>query len=106
MSKTDYPLFDCLTEKKHLQAEAAAMRQALEAVMWASLETGQTYCQWCAVSEGEQHLSDCQGNNALAADVGREMLERLERAERERDEARAALAAIHEFQLETLKMGK
>ena len=75
-------LMEKLAEIEQLQAEAATLREALEAVMWASLESGHVYCQWCAVSEGEEHLSDCQGNNALSGVGGRELPERLERAER------------------------
>jgi hypothetical protein len=59
---------DLLVEVERLQAEAAALREALEAVMW----EGELYCSWCAVNKGEEHLSFCQGYNALAADAGRE----------------------------------
>ena len=109
-------LMEKLAEIEQLQAKAAAMRGALEAVMWASLESGHVYCQWCAVSEGEEHLSDCEGHNALSADAGRELLERLRivqaqrddqneqirQLERERDEARRALTAVHEIRLAIL----
>jgi GH25 family lysozyme M1 (1,4-beta-N-acetylmuramidase) len=83
MSKADCNANEALklrAEVEQLEAQAAAMREALEAVMWDELETGAKYCIWCAVTFGSDHLSDCQGNNALAADVGRVPLEASEAA--------------------------
>jgi hypothetical protein len=75
MSKADCNANEALklrAEVEQLEAQAAAMREALE--------TGAKYCIWCAVTFGSDHLSDCQGNNALAADVGRVPLEASEAA--------------------------
>lgn len=70
-----------LAEVERLQAEAAALREALEAVRWIEHDEGFVYCPWCGVSPSETHLSDCQGEKALTTDAGRPFLERLRRNE-------------------------
>lgn len=68
-----------LTSIKRLQAEAAALREALRAVEWSAAG----FCLWCD-SRQWRHESDCQRQLALTTDAGREILERLRRAEAER----------------------
>jgi len=80
-----------LDEIERLQAQAAAMRGALEATL-----DEMTACSVCSAPVIEKVEA------ALAADAGHELLERLRRAERERDEAQAALAAVHDLQLAIL----
>jgi len=79
-----------LAEVTRLQAEAAAMRKALEEIQ----DEAETDLDRDII------LTACQ--SALATDVGREPLERLRRAEGERDEARRALTAVHDSQLAIL----
>lgn len=75
-----YPLFDCRDELEQLKAEAAAMREALEAI--AKTETGYTEGDFatscdCAYCLDMQEVAE----KALAADAGRKLLERLRLAE-------------------------
>lgn len=75
-----------------LEAQAAALREALEAVEWVTLEPdelpGCPFCRrtgpcWDAQGnkEGGVHEPDCHVAAALASDAGRQLLERLRKAE-------------------------
>jgi chaperonin cofactor prefoldin len=97
----DNSLFDCREELKRLQAEAAAMREALHpfAALYHKrlddLDDDAPLYQHCGalITVGDVRRAKA----ALAADVGRELPERLRRAERERDEARARLLSLAEM---------
>lgn len=59
-----------LAEVERLQAEATALREALEAVEWV-FRTGTGYCPWCEKPFKSGHAADCPRQIALAADAGR-----------------------------------
>jgi len=82
-------------EIERLEAEAAAMRAALETAEWGP----QGYCCFCGNHRDDGHRADCSRQLALASDIGRELLERLRRAER-------ALAAVKEIQLASVLGGE
>lgn len=80
-------LFVAEAKVERLEAQAAALRETLEAVEWGP----QGYCAFCGNHQDDGHRPDCLRQITLAADAGRAFSERLRRAERERDEVRIDL---------------
>jgi hypothetical protein len=70
---------------EQLQAEAAALREALEKVEWIASLLGNAYCPWChtVAYDVRKHHDDCPRQAALAADAGRAMLEQVRALEKE-----------------------
>ena len=68
-------------ERSEAQADAAAMREALDYIGVYEIRDHRLRCRWCHELKGGPHESRCRWKKAMATDAGRNMLARVRQLE-------------------------